>query len=728
MAGYELTVVTPDPAGEFLTTVTIPDWPEALYGMGARQPKSGADWCSGDVEIRIDREPDAATGECWISLAQTKVGIGFPWSPVYPVYVTYGGGFAPGEVVVITVEDGYPFVAETVQKGDFTVVGPDGSFVMFDAPPTEWIPDLGMVEVWARSNSCIAKAALGEPGPVRAELPSFSVTPEVLKGGGIHLYPGDCDLVVWKETGVAVAGVDPSYQSYPLDENFINAFGTGFTAGEHVTWLLNGQVITYGSYSTVVDGAGKFYASGGNVLNPLQTADLPFILTASTPSCTTSAQYGALPVGNAPPVLPGSSSGLGPATLFGRGTCTLAVWKGNGQEYPGVPADYQDPALDQGHFTAYGTGFSPGTHVTIYVDDGFPVVGDGHPAVDVHGSFYASIATTGGLMVYLDSLQPPFVVTAVDYYGPCRASALYGPFPQAGAPVIEGIPTVPNLGPDPGPLADESTPVSLPPLSPPVVPQRAPGPLGFPPLSPPLSPPVLPPDPHTDCAVSVFRLWDKENPTDSLPSGVPLSAWDEYNTPSNYLGKEGNMFVWGESFTPDELGTARVNGRPVGLYPGDGISSAFYRPVSGDGSFGLYWIRDDYWDINGDHHAGPWSATDNICLFPCAFTLTVETQSCTASANFQEVDLGVFDGSDLVLDTIPIPGPPDGSEVINPSDGLFPEDLSPAGVAVLALVGLGFGVAGFVGGGAMAARGMLSNGSHQAPPDDGHPPEPGHSY
>lgn len=80
--------------------------------------------------------------------------------------------------------------------------------------------------------------------------------------------------------------------------------------------------------------------------------------------------------------------------------------------------------------------------------------------------------------------------------------------------------------------------------------------------------------------------------------------------------------------------------------------------------------------------------------------------------------MGAFDGSDLVFDTIPIPGVPDGSEVINPSRGILPDDLSPVGIVTLALVGIGFGVGGFFGGGALAVRGL--NGGL-------HPPDPGHS-
>ncbi len=666
LVGYELTVVSPDADGEFMTEVTVPDWPEASYGMKARQPKSGADWCSGDVEIQIDREPDAELGDCSISLAQMKLGLGFPWSAIYPVYVTYGYGFEPGEVVVVTVEGGFPWVEGTVQLGDFTEVSADGTFVMVGAPPSEWLPDEGTVEVWARSNTCTAKATLGEPEPVRAELPSFTVTPDVLRGAGIYLYPGSCELVVWKETGISVNEVDPAYQNYPLDENFINAYGEGFVAGEDVTWLLDGQVMTFGSYSTTVDGAGKFYASGGNVLNPLQTADQPFILTAQTESCTTSAQYGAFLAAGIDPVLPESAAG--PGAALGDGPCQLVVWKGDGQEHPNVPSAYQEPLVDEGYFNAFGTGFVPNGEVRLFLD-GLPnnVVGDGLPQVDAQGNFHATAPVTGGYMHVFEATDPPFLVTAVDYDETCRASAAYGPFAIARAPVLEGSPMVPEVALDSGPVGGESTPVSLP--------------------------------PH-DCETTVWRGFpyfsDDPGAMPDPPPGVPLEQW-AYAVPDE-------MYVWGFGFTPGEIVEGQIDGQPVDLAISPSWPPGVTETVHGDGTIGRFAIV----NYNSDWFQGAY------CSFPCQFTLDVLTPSCNASTYYSELDPADFEVAipELIEDTIPIPGSP-GDDVVQPGNGLLPDDLSPAGMAVLVLVGLGGAVGGFLGGGALAGRGGF-----QPPPDD----------
>jgi len=264
MSGFELTAVSPDAAGEFMATVMVPDWPEAIYAMEARQPKSGADWCSGAIEIRIDHEPDTEMGECWISLAQTTLGLGFPWSDIRPVYVTYGGGFVPGEVVVITVEDGYPFVAEQVALGDYWFVEPDGSFVAFDAPPSQWIPDLGTVEVWARSNSCIAKATLGEPGPGRAEPPSFIVTPEMLNGAGIFVFPdsvpspdggppGPGKMIMRRgPPGIPEPGMPPPQGVPPaVWDDFESSVSFGTTGSHDHSFFLWGEDFVAGEDATV---------------------------------------------------------------------------------------------------------------------------------------------------------------------------------------------------------------------------------------------------------------------------------------------------------------------------------------------------------------------------------------------------------------------------------------------------------------------------------------------
>jgi hypothetical protein len=175
-----------------------------------------------------------------------------------------------------------------------------------------------------------------------------TLTPELLKRAiAIEVKSGECQLWVWTPTlppalppGIPAGVVgydfggssndlypDAPYLVTPVSEGIPIAFGSGFTAGEEVTWLKNGQ--PYTSEATTVDGAGGFLAFGDGLLTQGE------VLTAQTPSCTTTAYWSATVD---PTVLAPVLDGTPPVTAVTPPTTPQAP----------EPAEIDGPEADQG--------------------------------------------------------------------------------------------------------------------------------------------------------------------------------------------------------------------------------------------------------------------------------------------------------------------------------------------------------------------------------------------
>ncbi len=462
----------PGADGTYSFDLTVPDWPEATYWMVVSQQRQD-DGCFAVFPMYVDQPQDAEEdGNCSITIMQIKAKPDIPWF-MWGQYATYGFDFAPGEMVVLTLANS-PGVSPADVIGGPVEAGSDGSFVMPFAPPPHNYGTEGPAEWWAQSRSCIAKTTLGSATAMTG-LPPFTVTPGLLSTGGVEIGDGDCDLVVWLERGDAVNGVDPAYQDYPLEENLINAFGTGFTPGEGVSWLLDGQTIPgaiQGGFPVVVDEAGKFQTSEGSHLFALQGAGVNFTLTAVTDSCTTSAAYvGSLLVSLAEGVVGTAPTADGvdhpPSEEAGVGLipvqCQLAVWKEAGVPVEGVDPKYQEYPEDDGGIVAFGNGFIPFEAVSWLLDGSplsaadaedvpegltlppgalpdpilFPLV------VDEEGNFYASSSSS---LFAAQGAAVPFTLTAQT--DSCTASALYTENLQAGVipSVVGDTPTATGVG------------------------------------------------------------------------------------------------------------------------------------------------------------------------------------------------------------------------------------------------------------------------------------------
>lgn len=117
--------------------------------------------------------------------------------------------------------------------------------------------------------------------------------------------------------------------------------------------------------------------------------------------------------------------------------CQIVVWWGGGTLHPDVDPAYQSPSVDAGHLNIFGSGFQPEEQVNLLIDGSHPgVVGDGPPIADGEGSFLANGPNTGGMMTFIETLPPPFVVTAVGQQ--CSASATFDA-------VVANPPVVPEL-------------------------------------------------------------------------------------------------------------------------------------------------------------------------------------------------------------------------------------------------------------------------------------------
>jgi len=156
--------------------------------------------------------------------------------------------------------------------------------------------------------------------------------------------------------------------------------------------------------------------------------------TTSAPPPTTSAP----PSPTMPPTTsapPGSFDTVPDTALVP--VCQIVVWWGGGTLHPDVDPAYQNPSVDAGHLNIFGSGFQPGEQVNLLIDGSHPgVVGDGPPIADGSGNFLANGPNTGGMMTFIETLPPPFVVTAVGQQ--CSASA---PFDA----VVANPPVVPEL-------------------------------------------------------------------------------------------------------------------------------------------------------------------------------------------------------------------------------------------------------------------------------------------
>jgi hypothetical protein len=170
--------------------------------------------------------------------------------------------------------------------------------------------------------------------------------------------------------------------------------------------------------------------------------------TTTTTTTTMPAPTTVSPAPTAPPTTsaPPGSFDTAPDTPLVQ-VCQIVVWWGGGTLHPEVDPAYQNPSVDAGHLNIFGSGFQPGEQVNILIDGSHPgVVGDGPPIADGEGNFLANGPNTGGMMTFIETLPPPFVVTAVGHQ--CSASATFDA-------VVTNLPTVPELIeetpiPDPG--------------------------------------------------------------------------------------------------------------------------------------------------------------------------------------------------------------------------------------------------------------------------------------
>ena len=446
--------------------------------------------------------------------------------------------------------------------------------------------------------------------------------------------------------------------------------GMGFMPGEMVTMSRDGSVVL-GPFGPI-EPDGTFVMP---FAPPMDDTAGPVEWQVITRFCVATAMV--TPYSGESPLMiaPEALAGGGVRGVFDH--CELIVYKETLSPIPGVDASYQSPVAEN-FVVAFGKGFTPGEEVGFLVDgQPFDLVGP-TLLVDSAGKFYTD---TGSGLSNLSQVAPPYVLTAETES--CNASAYYVEFPRFDVPGDNGgllLATVVAEGPVP--LVGIGSPVwvSL-----------------------------------DDCGIMVWRgfPYESDDPNDqNPPSGLPLDQWK--------FGSSADMYVWGSHFTPGELVEAQIDGHPVGLAISSNWPPGVTETVQGDGTIGRFGILNRYTDGNGVYHEF-WSQDGGYCPFPCQFVLTVVTPSCTASALYNEFEFP--DSSDIVLDTIGLPGPP-VDEVVLPVD-ITPEDgLAASEMLALALVGIGFGVGGFVGGGAMAARGMLGHGAEGIIDDN--LPSPGH--
>jgi hypothetical protein len=283
----------PDSQGEIHLEIIVPDWPGAWYAIEVVQQHPTTP-CATTLLIHIDQPEASGVGACSIQILGIAGGDDLPWF-LQGEYVTYGAGFTPGEIVVLSLGNAPGFDPLAVMAGPAGPVADDGTFVLPLMPPNDDFETTGPAEWWARTPSCEAMTVLGT-APQNPGGGEFTITHEVLAGGGIVVSPGVCQIVVYEEHLDPVPGVDPAYQT-PVNETFLAVFGTGFSPGSAIGFLVDGTPLD--STTIPVDDSGRFYA-GASAL-PLYAlygsgyltnqADAPFVLTAVGDVCVTSAQY-----------------------------------------------------------------------------------------------------------------------------------------------------------------------------------------------------------------------------------------------------------------------------------------------------------------------------------------------------------------------------------------------------------------------------------------------------